>query len=777
MKIRHFAKRDKRFRGLGMKPPRPALLRPDPPAALPLRVSVRGLVAFSYFPEDIVPVSKSLMEMGMRGHLARQGQSDAQAEKRLSWTGEAEGRPVTVTGRMDLYDPEQSPPLIEEIKLCLGDAPMEPLPEHLYQAVGYGYLLAARDGLAEVSLQVSYVRPTGELVAAFRQNWRLERLQRAFRGLLLPWARWQKTLEDHRLARDSSIAGLDFPYPHWRPGQRQMSAQVYTAIRRKKRLYAAMPTGTGKSAAVLFPALKALGQGLCRQIFCLTARGTQRLSMQAELGRMAGQGLVIHAVTLTAKEKTCPQEQARCHPEHCGRARGHFARQAGALREAMAYSGEWDLAYIESLADHHLLCPFELSLALCELADVVIGDYNYALDPQVRLSRVFDQPRGITLLIDEAHNLPDRVRSMLSGQVDTRALRELRREAGRAWGRKGGFYMACTRLLRLLEQETFDREQLVPLAGDVICGLEEAWLAGGSALVRDLIAFLSAWQRAGESGQDYAIRHTPGKGKGHLQVINLNPAPHLEQATRRMTGCVFYSATLSPLSAMRTLLGGGEEDACLALPSPFPKECLLSLQLSVNTRYQARADSLNQVAEAILALFESRPGKHIAYFPSFAYLSQAREALLRMDPELPLLAQAPRMEEQERADFLSAFTRDDLPALGLCVLGGVFSEGVDLPGRALIGCCVVGVGLPQVNEEQNLYKDRMQEVFSDGFGFAYRYPGMHKVVQAAGRLIRSETDRGILLLLDDRYSQNAYRSLLPSHLSFLRVQSVEDVRV
>ena len=740
-----------------------------------LRLSVRALVGFSIFPPDIMPISSRLMEMGRTGHLARQGQSSGQAERALAWQGMCEGQPVSVTGRMDLFDDRISPPLIEEIKLSLGDIPLSPLPEHLAQAACYGFMLCEREDMPAVTLQVSYVTPEGQLRASFREEISREALQERFFALLVPCVRWHRQLAELKLARDQSIVGLAFPYPAFRPGQKEMAAQVYTAITRRKRLFAVMPTGTGKSAAVLYPALKALAEGQCSQLFYLTARGTQRLAARKELDRMGEQGLKARGLTLYAKEKLCPMEEVRCHPDHCPRARGHFDRQGAAIQEALALF-RWEQEEILALADRHQLCPFELSLALCEIADVVIGDYNYAFDPQVRLSRVFDNPRGVCLLVDEAHNLADRARDMLSGELALSRLTSSRREAGKAYGRSASLYQAFTRLIRLMDKEELPLETgtLESACAGLIEALGDSRFPGSFELMRELISFLSAFRR-GLGQEDYHLTWAPGPRRGLAQALNLNPAPHLREMTGRLSGCVFFSATLLPLHAMMSLLGGEEGDACLALPSPFPREHLLCMQWPLNTRYQARADSLIPAAQAIAALYLSHPGKVMAYFPSFAYLRQVAEALKAEAPEIPLILQEPGMGEEDRLAFLNRFTRDDAPLLGLCVLGGLFAEGVDLPGRQLIAAAIVGVGLPQVNAERALYQARMAAAHGDGFGFAYRYPGMQKVAQAAGRLIRSETDRGVLLLLDDRFTQRAYHQLLPEHITMNRVQSIDEI--
>lgn len=742
----------------------------------PLKVSVRSLVAHSIFPPDITPLSPQAMELGRRAHVSRQTESGAKSEVHLAYQAEVEGLAVAVTGRMDLYDDTITPPVIEEIKLSPMTPPQEPYPEHLFQAVCYGFMLCEKEGLTQVRLRVSYADTAGHLTAMFEEDWGFERLKSSFYKLLTPYVRWQKLLLQRLEDRNESIAGLPFPYPDYRPGQYEMAAQVYTAIQRKRRLFAVMPTGTGKSAAVLYPALKALSLGLTLKVFCLTARGTQRIAMQKELANMRALGLKLHALTLNSRESSCPMEHIRCHPEHCERAKGHFERQGQAMEEAL-HLPNWDTEQVLALADRHRLCPFEFSLSLSLIADVIICDYNYAFDPLVRLSRIFDAMRKITLLVDESHNLPDRARDMLSGRLSSATLREFRREAGKFQSRKSPIYKAAGELIKTLENEDLgeNRDPLLGKMEGLLSALSTSYAPGVMNLLRDVLSLSSALYRAGTTPEDYAVLHKKDKSRSSFSVINLNPAPHLMDCTKKLSGVVFYSATLNPLNAMRGLLGGEEEDACLALPSPFPKEHLLTLHLPLNTRYKARESSLLPAARAIKALFEARPGKMLAYFPSFAYLKAVLPVLLELAPALPLTVQESGMDEARRLDFLAGFTRDDEPLLGLCVLGGVFSEGVDLPGKALTAVAIVGIGLPQVNEERDSFKTRMEEVMGEGFVYAYRYPGIHKVLQAAGRLIRSEADRGVLLLMDDRYGHYEVSSLLPSHIEPNRVNSIDDI--
>lgn len=729
----------------------------------PIRLSVRALVEFSVFEPDIVPFSAALMEEGRQAHLARQLDSRARSEVPLQWTGRRQGIDFHISGRMDLYDATLSPPLVEEIKLCRGDAPAAARRAHLYQALCYAYILCRQENLPHIAVRVSYAATSGELRASFEETYSADDLEGIFFQLLDQYAAWHKRLVRHRARRDKSLAELPFPYPQYREGQRAMAEQVYLAILRKKRLFAMMPTGTGKSAAVLYPALKALGVGLTGQIFCLTARGTARRAMEGEMARMAALGLRAHTLTLNAKEKICPMDEVRCDPAHCPRAAGHFLRQEAALIAAMRAKGPWDTAFVQRMANRHTLCPFEYGLALSVLADVVIGDYNYALDPRVYIQRIFDRPGQVTVLCDEAHNLPDRVREMLSGELSGAMLAEFRRLTGRLMGRANAIYRRAGALLKALRalEEGMDVPPALLEHSEALMGALRAapHVRVDSGLMQQLLGFQDALRHRQIQPDDYRLFVQAQGRERRARLLCLHFTPYLREVSAPFQGFVCYSATLSPLTAMRDLLGGEAEDACFELPSPFPPEHLLTLTLPVNTRWGARQNSLPMLCGAIRATFAAHPGKYIAFFPSYAYMRAAAEQL----GDLPLHVQQSGMDEAARDAFLARFTHSDEALLGLCVLGGVFAEGVDLPGLSLIGVCIAGVGLPQVGPEREAIRQRAQQQGLDGFDVAYRHPGLHKVLQAAGRLIRSESDRGVLLLCDDRYRQPGYQALLPTH--------------
>lgn len=748
-----------------------------------LRISVRELVEFTYHGDDIRPggTIKNMQE-GMLGHKARQNLLG------LAWTAE---KPVStrvtmedetpwvllVAGRMDAW--REAPPCVEEIKLWQGkEPPAVPLDAHWAQCVCYGAIVCREEDRETVGLRVTYVDRHGKVRACFEADQTAAQCTAQFDALAASYIARERLRRAHVLERDRSLRGLRFPYPAYRAGQREMAVQVYTAIKRRRRLFASMPTGTGKSSAALFPALKALGEGLTNQLYYLTARTTQRQAALEAVERMRSQDLRLWVLTLNAKEKQCPRPTL-CHPDWCPRAKGHFLRDQAALNEMLACQ-DWTGEAVRAMADKHDLCPFEFALSLAELADVVICDYNYAFDPAVHIQRVFDRRGDVTLLVDEAHNLLSRTRDMLSGTLDGPALRRLRRGVDKMVGRKHPLYKALTELLKRMGDLVLPegaREGRVPqLPAGMIDAAEDAVdalsAAGqeriawgevsedmGSAL-RELFSFLRT-QRREQSGYAYLVQ---GTRDYRVTALALDIASHLQEVTAPLRGVIYFSATFSPLADMKLLLGGEEEDACFAMPSPFPPERLLVVQESVNTRYQHREATAGHIAARIRLMIDAHPGKYIVYFPSFAYLRQVAALL----DELPCQCQQPDMTDADRQAFLAPYLHGDVSVLSLCVLGGVFAEGIDLPGTALDGVMVVGVGLPQVNLFQETLREYYEQTLGRGFAYAYQIPGMQKVAQAVGRVIRTETDRGVALLLDDRYAQVAYQALCPAHWQLRR---------
>ena len=740
------------------------------------RVSVRELVAFTFPPVDIVPASQvEDMLAGGKAHRLRQDGHEGRTEMSIRHVFHLAGEDVELFGRMDAFT-EDCPPLIEEMKLSSwrGD---DAAPEHQAQAWLYGAMVALEHGAHEVRLAVTYLSPEGEVLRRHEECVAGEKLIAQAEAWLSAYLAFLVRERQHRERRDQSLRELAFPFPEYRQGQRELAVQVYTAVRQKRRLFASLPTGTGKSAAVLFPALKALGEGETEKILYLTCRNTARQSPLQALERMKQQGLHARISVLTAKEKLCPGE-CRCHPDWCDRAKGHYLRAEEAIRELLENPALlWTDEVIADISDKYRICPFELALALTELADVVLMDLNYVFDPFAQVKRLYQRKRGVTLLVDEAHHVQDRVQESLSGELNSGQLRKSRTALGKGLSRKHPCYKALTELIHLLRafelpQENEDgrlehppaevtaaAQRLLEEVGGLLNHPQGVPAAELLPLLRTLLPFLYA---AEHFSDDYAVLLSAQGKERTLDLYCLLPAAQIAATTKGMRGVVFFSATLSPLDAMKELLGGGEEDACFSLPSPFPRENLQVVRQRVNTRYAARRDSAPRVAEIIAQTAMQREGKYIAFFPSYAYLQMVQE-LLPADRLPPMWVQRRDIGEEERDSFFAAFLREDGPRLGLCVMGGLFSEGIDLPGDSLIGAMIVGVGLPTPSPKLRAMQQCYAERFGDGFAYACRIPAMQKVQQAGGRIIRSGEDKGILVLIDERYFEPAYVSLLPEH--------------
>ena len=763
-----------------------------------IRMAVRTLVEFTLHGTDIRRLGGQVKDMqdGMLGHKARQSLLGEgwEAEVPLSMTIPLEDdAELLLSGRMDAFLDDGEVPIIEEIKLWQHkEPPMAAFEAHEMQAVCYGHMLCETRGVQAVIIRVVYVDRRGKVRGEFDTPLTAEECRARFLMVYEPWVRRNRILRRHRRERDASLRHLTFPFGSYRPGQREMAVQVYTAVKLGKRLFASMPTGTGKSIAALFPALKALGEGLTGQVYYLTARTTQRQGALEALRRMREQPLHLWTLTLDAKDKQCP-EKTLCHPDCCPRAKGHFLRDHAAIEE-MLQIDDWSPENIRAMADKHCLCPFEFALSLAEIADLTICDYNYALDPAVHIQRIFDQTGNVTLLIDEAHNLLSRVRDMLSGAVDGGRIRKLRTVVGKAAGRKHPLYKAMTEVLKALDdlpipedESTEGALEKLPTSLDNACmELTDAfmtaqneyfpWDEAGEKVSDTLLPLLSFVRARRRDTTEYAGLWQGRKNK-LLTAFALDVADYFEEVTTMLQGVVCFSATMHPLEDMKLLLGGQEDDACFAMPSPFPPKNLLIHQRDVNTRYRYRDAACAEIAAAIRAMVEAKPGRYIAFFPSFAYLRQVSELL-----ELPHQAQRSGMSDEERREFLAPYvpggpeSGSHLPTLSLCVLGGIFAEGIDLPGDALDGVVIVGVGLPQVNLFQETLRAYYERTFGDGFLYAYMLPGMQKVAQAVGRVIRTEHDRGVALLLDDRYRQAAYRRLCPEHWMIRRGAVEQELR-
>ncbi len=761
-----------------------------------------------------------------------------QAEVFLSAEQEACGISFTLEGRADgIFTDETGTVTIDEIKttaIPYEDITEEMNPCHWAQGMVYGAIHSRRQALDALAVRLTYYQIDTDQILRFTRRFTRQELEQFLQQLLAQYAPWAQRQLDWNARRSQSLAALQFPFAEYRPGQRALAGEVYRACRAGKtadrkggtRLFCQAPTGIGKTMSTLFPALKAMGEGCGAKLFYLTARNTTQAAAEDALARLraAQPGLALRSVTLTAKEKAClhPDAEGRpaCLPELCPFANGYYDRRKDALAALLDGSGSFCRAALADTARQFSVCPFELGLDLSEWCDVVIGDYNYLFDPVVHLKRFFDAAGDWLFLIDEAHNLPDRARTMYSAQFCKSSLTEAKRALGRG---KSSLKTALTRADRVFlaarkactqaapRRSTAPAEaepqqaSLLPVDTDPGFALPEPlyaqdgtvflqqlpsalpaalravhtplqdWLeqnpeAPAHAQLLELYFALQDIARAADRYDSHFVTQLTARGSElELHLLCLDPAPFVDASLAAGRSAALFSATLAPPTFYRSVLGCADARA-VALPSPFPPENLgLYCLPGISTRYRQREASVPAVADALAALARGRCGNYLAFFPSYAYLQQVHTALSARWPDIDTLVQQRDLDDTGRADFLARFVPHPARTLlGFAVMGGIFGEGVDLAGDRLIGCAIVGVGLPQVNPRQEMLRRYYEAQAGCGFDYAYRYPGMNKVLQAAGRVVRTPQDRGVVLLLDDRFAQADTARLFPPHWQHIR---------
>ena len=725
---------------------------------------------------------------------------DYQAEAALKQDYTCAGIAYTLEGRADgIFTDKDGTLTIDEIKTTTLPPEFitgEQSPEHWAQAQIYAAIYARQQGLPAMRVRLVYYQVDEDLEFTFHHDYSADALAAIVTDLLTQYAPWAKrSAEWQRMSRASRQA-LPFPFASYRPGQRAMMNAVYKTCTEGGQLLCQAPTGIGKTMSVLFPALKAVGEG--GPIFYLTARGTTRAAAENALTllRAADPDLKLRSVTLTAKDKICLQERRECTPEACPYANGYYDRVKAALWDSLDTHALTADA-LQALARKHKVCPFELGLDLSLWCDVVVGDYNYLFDPVVHLMRFFETAGDYLFLIDEAHNLPGRARDMHSASLCKSAFYDAKKRLGKGksslknaltkvnnifieWRHRCEEVLGDSRFGRTYFEksraEDFDRA-LTKLCEPLEIWLDEHRDPGEThdALLQ-LYFDIRAWLRVADTFDNHFVLQISAVGSEvRAAMLCLDPSDFLAADFAKGRAAVLFSATLAPAGYYKDLCGLPDARA-VALRSPFdPTNMGLWCARQVSTRYKDRADSIAKVSDLLAVMAAAQPGHYLAFFPSYSYLQQVWENFTARYPDQPTLCQESAMDEGQRTEFLAQFlARDGKPLLGFAVLGGVFGEGVDLTGDSLIGVAVVSPGLPQIGPRQEQLRDYFEETRGAGFDYAYRYPGMNKVLQAAGRVIRTPQDRGVVLLIDDRFLVPDTRRLMPPHWEHLRVVDSAD---
>ena len=748
------------------------------------RISMRGLAEFSLLKGDLRAEGANAQRMreGMLNHQMLQGQyeGDMRAEVPLEITVPTKTCDLLVSGRADGLMLGDGYVLIEEIKSASGRVRIDDYPVHWAQAKGYAYMACKANALARATVCLVYVHSSASgSNTRFTRDFTIEALERDFNDLLEPYANWLDAQVKFQDARDESIHEMKFPFGGYRTGQRKMAVMSYRAMRDRHGLLVQAPTGTGKTAGALFPALKALGDGHISKVMYLTARRTTRRAAWDCMQLLKREGLRARTCVITAKEQICMTPGARCIPESCPYCAGYYDKRRAALDDARD-SLDYDYDFIRALAQKYEICPFELSLDISEMSDVIICDYNYVFDPNAYLRRYFTTKSQFGLLIDEAHNLESRARDMLSCSIAFDDYVKLFRHLNAQLGPQSH---ECKQLVKFMtvwrafavgrEQPAFDNERpdaLIracqeltdstspSLSAEADCAGEwaERWFG------------LLDFARVGAmyDGENYATLYEPHDRAVDVTQLCVDATEHIHKCLKKARATVLFSATLTPMKYYFSALGLNEDegDTKLELPSPFLSENFLIRRLPIATRYSQRASTLSQIADAVYCMAKAHTGNYIACFPSYAYLRAAASEFKRKYKDITVMEQHPGMTDSKRDEFLLKFKPSpEKSMVAFIAMGGVFSEGIDLPGDRLSGAAIVGVGLPQICPEREALRAHFDKKLGEGMNYAYVYPGICKVLQAAGRVIRTEDDSGVALLLDERFFREPYSELFPAH--------------
>ncbi len=753
-----------------------------------IRISVRNLVEFVMRGGDIdnrrtSSAEKDAMQAGSRMHRKiqkRQG-ADYHAEVSMKHRVEQEDYQILVEGRADGIIEAVSGVTIDEIKCVYMDIRQleEPLPVHLAQALCYGYMYCCdHENVNTITIQITYCNLETEEIRRLKQDKTREELETWFQGLIHEYLKWAEYLYRHTLRRDESLRELEFPYKY-RAGQKELAVSVYRALARKRNLFIQAPTGIGKTLSVVYPSLKSMGNGNGEKLFYLTAKTITRSVAENCFFLLRERGMLFTTVTITAKEKLCPLEKTECNPDVCPYAKGHFDRVNDAVFDILHEQQGITRKIILDYAEKYQVCPFEFCLDISSWADGIICDYNYVFDPNARLKRYFaDGNQGDYLfLIDEAHNLVSRAREMFSAclvKEDILLVKKIIKGRSRKLERE---LERCNRNLLELKRESAEyrvlpdanllASNLLGVMGEFDSFLEEEKEFPERELVLqfyfDLRHFLNMYDGLDDH---YRIYTELGEdGNFRLYLFCIDPSRCLNACLEKGIAGIFFSATMIPVMYYKKLLSGNPEDFAVYANSPFDREKrLILVAKDVSSRYTRRNKAeFGKVADYIMMLAQSHVGNYMVFFPSYRYMEVVEQILdERYDGSFRWQMQTKRMTEEEREEFLALFEeKREQSFVGLCVLGGIFSEGIDLKAERLEGAIIVGTGLPMVCSEQEILMQYFADQGENGYDYAYQYPGMNKVLQAAGRVIRTAQDRGVILLLDDRFLRPEIQDLFP----------------
>lgn len=737
-----------------------------------IKISVRELVEFVLRSGDLrhVVMHRNRLTDAIHAHTLLQEQSPEGyvPEVSLKHTFVSGNIHLQVQGRADGIYTKDDGVLIDEIKTTyVAEQDLQENPVHWAQAKMYAFIYCTDNALEQVEVRITYFQMETNESHYFVKKFSFADLCDFAKDISERYFVWLHQKVSWLETRYQSIRELRFPFTNLRRGQQQLIDAVVETIEQGTKLFAQAPTGIGKTIATLYPAIKNIED----KIFYLTAKNTGHQIPQESLAQMRNCGLRCKSIVITAKDKICLCETKDIN--NCEYTTGYFDRINDAVSDILQVD-DWNAQVVREYAQKHRVCPYEFSLELSLCADCIICDYNYAFDPRVYLRRFFQDTRGnYIFLVDEAHNLIDRARVMFSSEIEKKNVLEVRRNVKQRYpaiGKK--IYKINKTLLQMKKdaKEDLDDETLHEFLEIVqeTCDEIDRSIAQKADLPAELMDFyfsLLTFLRVANEFLDENYRVYFDCKSGNLYLWCINASDLLAKSFAKATSSILFSATLIPMDYCRHFLGAEDSDISLQLSSPFPLANLgLFIAPQIDTSYRYRDFSYEPIADYIAIVSQSKIGNYLAFFPSYAYLEKVLQIFHEKYPSINALEQQRNMNDEDRQQFLENFIPNNSESLvGFVVLGGIFSEGIDLVGERISGVINIGVGLPQIGTKRNLIRDYFNERQENGFAYAYAYPGMNRVMQAAGRVIRTERDIGIILLIGRRFIQPLYRKTMPDH--------------
>jgi DNA excision repair protein ERCC-2 len=768
-----------------------------------VKVSVRNLVEFVLMNGDIVSgfTGSSRNTDAIKAHQIIQkayGEGFTK-EVSLSYTVENVDTNLEISGRIDGLYVGEDRVVIDEIKTTTMDLKFVEEDHnilHWAQAKVYAYIYCMQNNLENIEVQLTYYNLDTKETKKFIKPYTVSELQDFFNGLVEDYMHWAKKIISWNEQRNLSIEELKFPFPSYRKGQRELAVAAYKTIKEGSRLFAQAPTGIGKTMATIFPTIKALGEGHVSKIFYLTAKTITRTIAEKAFENLKSDGLKAKTLTLTAKEKICFKDKTECNPDKCEYAKGHFDRVKPALEDIFSLD-TFTREVVEEYSRKHKVCPFEFSLELSNWADCVICDYNYVFDPSASLKRFFMEGGGdFAFLIDESHNLVDRGREMFSAVLTKKPVLELKKvskgaapKLSKVLNKMNTFFIDYRKKCESESKENLIQKEspkeIYQVLNEFLSVAEKYLLEHKDSpfheeLLEEYFNVHSFLRTAEYYDERFVTYIESTKNDVSIKLFCLDPSYLLSECMKKGKAAVLFSATLSPMEYFIQVLGGDENSYRMRLTSPFPREnlCLL-IEDKISTRYKRREYTYDKITETISNVVQGKKGNYLVFFPSYQYMNEVHNRFIEANKDVNVIVQNSGMTEEERESFLDNFSESSEQTLtAFAVMGGIFGEGIDLTGDKLSGAIIVGVGLPQVCLERDIIRDYFNETKGVGFEYAYIYPGMNKVLQAVGRVIRTESDRGVVLLIDERFSENTYKRLFPPEWQPIRVgNNIENIKL